>query len=165
MTDEGTKRLNTLPNLNYLALAGINSVSGKYFGIMPNLEVLDCKNCVSITDESLSGIVRFATGLKILNLSGCSLISKALVRIAVNATRRRENGIILYISIDRTSIKMKEIKRKSPMLSLKQMIHYGVECTSNYNGYFPTIHDFYYIYTSTDDENNTKQIYSYLKMD
>ncbi|XP_043481667.1 uncharacterized protein LOC122510822 [Leptopilina heterotoma] len=163
VTDEGTRRLKTLPNLTYLALGGISNISGKYFGIISQLEVMDCRNCSNITDESLTGIIRNANNLKILTLSGCSLISNGLIQTAINATRRRENGIILYISIDRTSIKIKEINNESPMLILKQMIHYAVDCTSNYNGYFPTIYDFYHI-TMSKGKYESKRIRSYLKI-
>lgn len=143
MTDAGTTNLKALPKLRHLSIGGLVKVTGKNLGRLPNLEVLDCSKSENITDDALYEIVWNSSRLRFLILNNCKLITNNLIKIAIKATLRRDNGLILNVDILSTKINLKKVRRKSPLLKVHRHISYLLECGSNYNPYFPTIYDFY----------------------
>ncbi|XP_043278174.1 putative RNA-binding protein EEED8.10 isoform X2 [Venturia canescens] len=117
VTNEGLASIATLPNLQHLVISYVTSITDEGLVGMHNLRTLECHRCITLQDAGVSSLIEMAPNLELLDLSGCPITNTTL-EVAIKATKRRSNNVILKIVIGDTLTNLAEITQVSPLLQI-----------------------------------------------
>ncbi|KAK0162133.1 hypothetical protein PV327_008495 [Microctonus hyperodae] len=85
--------------LKILNITGLYSVTDEFIGdLSDSLTTLKCIGCKDVRDHGIIMLIRRASNLKYLDLTGCR-ITNATIQAAIEITTKRENNIKLVIVI------------------------------------------------------------------
>ena len=97
-----------LSNLNHLIMSHTQNISDEHLGKLRNLKYMEAGGCVRLRDEGLCQLLQNNFRLEVLHLEGSELLTDKLLTEATNATKERENGVVLKISTFDTAMKGRE---------------------------------------------------------
>ena len=112
---------NLLSKLEVLKINDNKNLVGSGFFLASNLKELTCRRCSSVQDESLIKLLRRAKNLELLDIGGCTQITNATIKVAIEVLNHRISDIELEIQIDHTNINALQIKESSPLLNLLKL--------------------------------------------
>ena len=125
--DNDLQSIYNLPKLESLYISGLKKVTGSGFQFLLNLRQLNCFGCSNLEDKNLISLLRRAKNLEHLNVVYCTKITNSVINVAIEETKHRINDLVLEILFDWTSINVKKIKKKSPLLLLSNKCQMHLE--------------------------------------
>ncbi|XP_015117880.1 uncharacterized protein LOC107041708 isoform X3 [Diachasma alloeum] len=121
ITDEGFAKLASLPNLKKLSIIYCQGVTDKYMVLFHKLEIFALIDC-NVRDEGAIKFLEKSQNVKQLNLEGTHITNKTLVA-AVQATKKRTNGIRLDLFNTDTNTVEWALTERSPLLQIVNQYH------------------------------------------
>ena len=111
-------QISKLTDLEELNVSNNDYFRGTGLSLLSNLKKLICHHCEELEDGELISFLRCADKLELLDIEFCKEITNSVIHVAIEVTKNRTNNILLQINVFGTSIKLDEIKERSPLLLL-----------------------------------------------
>ena len=98
--DDDYELLSNLQNLEVLYFCGARWFAGWYVENLPNLKKLYCEECMEMDNDFLIRILKCAPKLEYLDITFSKYVTSAVIKVAIEETKKRTNNIVLEIHIN-----------------------------------------------------------------
>lgn len=127
VTDRGISSLSNLEKLTFLSIESLPKVRNPPLEKLKNLLVLGSRYNANIQEECFCSLLKKAHQLRALDVTSCTLITKKLLNVAIQVTKKRNANNALELFVRETGINMSSINKIPALLNINQCRDYNYE--------------------------------------